>query len=189
MANATDLNCTDNYSLPQGPRGDRGPTGATGATGATGIQGATGPQGNTGASKIDISVTEDLLAYKEVSSTSYQEMAHFIFPGSTAFGTPFGIRVGWSGILQAANTFTGPEFIRLEMQVEDVTDPANPVVVSSSTVTPSGATFEPLIALDQTLTNIPTTQAVFKLSARLKTSAIGLPKGTQPARIYALEMR
>jgi hypothetical protein len=188
MANATDINCTDNYSLPTGPRGDRGSVGATGATGPQGVQGATGPQGNSGASKIDLTFINNNLPYKEVSSTSYQEVAYFIFGGTASFGTPTSIRVGYSGI--AYSTPNSPDLngvteSAMSFLVEDVTDPNNPAQIAREQVTFTDSTHVPRILLDSTLTNLPTNSAVFKLSVRQEF----LDKQAKPFRVYALELK
>jgi hypothetical protein len=186
MANATDINCTDNYSLPTGPRGARGAVGATGATGPQGIPGGTGPQGNTGASKIDLTFINNNLPYKEVTSTSYQEVAYFIFEGTTTFGTPTAVRVAYSGIAYTGAVDTnGVSSAALSFLLEDVTDPNNPAQVAREQITFTDSTHVPRILLDSTLTNLPTNSAVFKLSVRQEY----LEKLAPAFRVYALELK
>jgi hypothetical protein len=185
MANATDLNCTDSFTLPQGPRGDRGPIGATGPVGLTGAVGPVGPQGNSGASKIDLSFSSSTSPYVNITSTSYQDIGYFIFPGSTTFGTPQNVKFAVSSAFGGSTT----DNLSVQLKVEDVTNPAAPTTVAeisysksfSASVALAGHT--PEIEVDTTLLNIPTGESLFKISGLISKATKG-----DTARVYAFEM-
>ena len=188
MANATDLNCTDSFTLPQGPRGERGPTGADGIDGATGPQGPVGLQGNSGASKIDLSFSSSTSSYVDVTSSSYQDVAYYIFPGSTEFGTPqnvkFAVSSEFGGVPASALTQ-----LTVNLKVEDVTNPSAVVTVAetsySKAYSASAALLghTPDIEVETILLNIPTGASLFKISASINKATKG-----DTARLYAFEM-
>lgn len=78
-------NCTDNYSLPQGPPGPMGPNGADGPQGDQGGTGDPGPIGQSGKSKIDINIQSGNEPYSNILTVSATKIAYFIFPGKATF--------------------------------------------------------------------------------------------------------
>jgi len=78
-------NCTDNYSLPQGPPGPMGLTGADGPQGDKGGIGNPGPIGQSGKSKIDINIQNGNEPYSDILTVSATKVAYFIFPGTATF--------------------------------------------------------------------------------------------------------
>jgi len=78
-------NCTDNYSLPQGPPGPMGPQGNQGLQGLQGPQGDPGATGASGKSKIDINIQNGNFPYTNILTTSETAVAYFIFPGTATF--------------------------------------------------------------------------------------------------------
>jgi hypothetical protein len=174
--------CTDNFSLLVGPKGDKGVAGAVGPAGPAGKQGPTGGVGNAGSSKVDVTFSNDTTPYVEVSSLgNYVTIGYVLFPGSTAFGTASYINV------VASMINAGGISSSFNIKVEDVTGGISNLIASMTSST--GAATEVLeILTDTSLNNLPTTAAVFKISANLASKASALQ--VKPTlRLYAFELR
>jgi hypothetical protein len=180
--NASDINCTDNFTLLQGPRGDRGPAGVEpGPQGPTGAQGAAGPIGNSGASKIDLSFSSSTNPYVDVTSLfSFQDIGYFIFPGTNEFGTPSNVKFAASGA--QGGLVTVGDGVQVTLKVEDITN-GNDIAEVIGKFSSSG--HSPKIVIDDTLLNLPTDQALFKITA--KVAKLQSPK-LDTIRVYAFEL-
>ena len=185
--NASDINCTDNTTLPTGPRGERGPTGPTGPQGLAGPQGAEGAPGNSGHSKIDVTFTGGDEPYVGLNSTSYVPIGYVVFPGTSTFGTPVEAKFGYSGIKNTAqsNQQIVPINATIEFIVEDVTTtPTTPAQVANGTFVFGDATHVPRVGIVNNFTNLSNTEVVFRISA--KTADLGKK---QEGRVYAFELK
>lgn len=181
--NASDLICTENFSLLRGPRGDRGPKGDQGIPGKPGPKGSQGDKGNVGKSRIDINLSKGDNPYIQTNSSSYEPIGYFIFSGSTEFGIPTKARA----IISSYNTSNVPSVKGItEVKIEDITDPNNFKTVATLSLTDKDD--KPYVISTSTITNIPTTQAVFQISARSNsTNTNSIFSGVASGKIYAIE--
>jgi hypothetical protein len=187
--NASDINCTDNTTLPTGPRGERGPTGPTGPQGLAGPQGVEGAPGNSGHSKIDVTFTGGDEPYVGLNSTSYVPIGYVVFPGTSTFGTPVEAKFGYSGIYNATQTPLQilPVYATIEFIIEDVTTtPTAPTQVANGAFVFSDATHVPKVGIVNNFTNLSNTEVVFRISA--KTADLGKGQGKE-GRVYAFELK
>ena len=185
--NASDINCTDNTTLPTGPRGERGPTGPTGPQGLAGPQGVEGAPGNSGKSKIDVTFTGGDEPYVGLNSTSYVPIGYVVFPGTSTFGTPVEAKFGYSGIFNSTQTPSQilAVFATIEFIIEDVTTtPTSPTQVANGTFVFGDATHVPRVGIVNNFTNLSNTEVVFRISA--KTADLGKK---QEGRVYAFELK
>jgi len=149
---------------PTGPTGIQGPQGPEGAgfqgpQGPTGVQGpAGGPQGPQGPAAVNtgihISIADDATFYATRSSTSWVVVRNFLFPGTTNIGTPssFKARVGSAGGNPADIRLYDADNSNVIAQVDNFTGTA-------TTVT------------DNSLTNLPSGEALFEIQVRGNTAA------------------
>lgn len=178
--NASDIHCTDAFSLRQGPRGERGPQGQIGPAGPFGPIGPAGIPGTPGKSKIDIALRSNGNPYVQVQSTSFVPVGYFVFSGSTTFGTPAEFRVAVSSLSSSSLINT-----RTTIILEDVTDNANITEICTLTHTDKDDTVT--VISTTTLQNIPTDEAVFRISIKAESTS-NVFSNTPRGKIYAAEL-
>jgi len=170
-------NCTDNYTLPQGPAGVQGPQGNTGPTGVAGPQGLPGTQGPSGASKIDINIQQGERPYTEIDSTSETAIAYFIFPDPVAYTL---------STFKVLTSIYIKDTSKLTIKVYEVKSNGSTVEKAKCEIAgPStGTSHEFRIGTDLTFSS-PSAEAMMKITASLSSYS----PGTSEARVYAAELR
>jgi len=175
MANK-ELLCTDNYTLPKGDKGPKGLIGNTGAQGPAGpgIQGPTGPAGGN---KIDINLQSSSFPYIEISNTSHEDLAYFIFPGTATF-TPKTWRIGFSMLSKSqVNT--------VEVELGYIKKNGTKEIVASFSKDLQSVSSTYIVEEITTFSNLPADAKIFYISA----STALAPVTNASTRFYATEIR
>jgi hypothetical protein len=168
--------CIDNFSIPQGPQGERG---EQGDQGPQGDQGNPGPQGNigpTGAHKVDIALRTNNKPYAQVLSsdlTAFTTIGFITLPG-TAVMTPTSCRVAYTVVINTT------AILKLQLITVDAT--GTETVVGDVEVTESNTPIPAFKIATMTLSSLPAGEQVFYLRASTNNSQA-------TARLYTLEIR
>lgn len=180
----SEKHCTDNYSLPRGPQGERGVVGSIGPVGAIGPTGGAGAIGPAGENKIDINIQANRKPYTEVTgsrkNSTWQQLAYFIFPGTTVF-TPDYLKVAYSMVSQFRQGSSAFRLVYLDSSGAVV------VLAEFEVVKPAGTNTHFYEVSTSALTNLPSAETVLFLEAQLHDDV-----GTDniiSTRAYALELR
>jgi hypothetical protein len=182
--NASDLNCTDSFTLLRGPRGERGPIGPTGPQGPQGVQGPQGDTGETGRSKIDISMANSV-PYISSSPGSFKNVAYFIFSGSSSFGDLQELK-----LLISATSSQSNGVIQVDYRLIDETN--NFLTILDDNYVLSGVSGDDVTNHEKKIissTNFnftPTSECVVSLRVRI-TSLSAASAGD--VRVYSMELR
>ena len=200
--NASDLSCTENLSANVGKRGPRGIKGITGLPQIHGGVGPNGLQGPSGGSRIDISLQGEEQPYLDFRSERYSKISYMIYPGSTAWGADL-------SKIKIATAFNKNKVVvgttmKVTFRVQDITNPLAPAELLSAPLVYSeiataanlGNTEYNIVQngdsqnLYTTLANIPTTEALIMVTAKLEyTIPSGVKSKYKPRiNLYAIEL-
>lgn len=140
---------------PQGDNGATGPTGPQGDDGATGSQGETGPTGPTGVTGSSENYCEFILfdqtstPYLECGNNTWTTMAAFVYDGSSIYSI---------SELKAVVSRSGSSDTSY-LRIRDVTNGNTIAEVSWTNASQHTVT-------DSSLTNVPSSQAIFEIQAK-----------------------
>lgn len=172
-------NCTDNYSLPQGPPGPIGLQGNQGPPGPQGLQGPDGLQGPAGKSKIDINIQSGSRPYTELISNSPTPVAYFILPANF---TASSLNIIMSYVA-FNDDFTYEFYLEKFNAIDQIW-----ATVGSSANTVDAATNANHYFRIESLTNLslPATETMMRIVADPTTT---LQLGIHEMRVFAAELR
>jgi len=196
----TDHACIDNLSSNLGRRGNKGITGPKGSPGIPGPVGPPGLPGSPGSSRIDVSLNYDN-GKLPIRTTNYVPISYIIFPGSTSWGRDIlNIKVACS--FDKANIGIN-DTLRLDIKVEDITNNLNILstgsllyteVIDTNNISQQVykiVTNGDTLNLLNNIQNVPTGEAIFKISAkasRTYNTFIGATTKSHTVNIHAIEI-